>query len=1427
MPERDPLPFLHDLCLTRVSFSPAARSQAEIDEDIDDITADLRQALRDRKRRGAAYMNLFSYAFFCIFYMVVVYVQSDVFNAFHVVSSVRQAFVPHDEDGLPLQRMNEPTEILDWLVDAAFPVWVNEVCGDGVCNAPVEYAAYGRFGCRPDCGVESKLTTMLLQVRADFRDDLYSPLALMSAASWNLCRRDEEASKAGYPDVCWWEEDRTFTSIKENHLETVNIPSDTLWFIRIEGDYMGRVVGSIFVSEGATLPWVGTVPEWKACDRNVVDRRAAAPALGRRLLDALDNHEEARRFRAETGAEMGPEGFRAMAARVLRHKRVETSAPRGSEVKINVTAATEAAAAEAAATAAATSRGAPRGAAVSAAPTAATNAFTRAAYDEHRRRRLMDHDIVPYAPPQGDYYLGPTPEISGLTSGTVVGRTQFISGDSLNATLDYDTELRLVDLGGAHYPRREMTWEAWVKPDSVGLQASSLMSVAPDGWSVMIVCSGPGVGCCGTHQNNAIGFWMGSSPRGVDLGQECASMPSSTTGVPSTTWSHVAITLSEVTGEVSFYLDGVLSGQHTLTAPFSTGVLLEDPGTGPVRLGVGSGDCVQDCLPDFAGKLDDVRVWNGRLPEATLMSYRNGMTTTHPNIADLRAHYLTTHRAMSTPYSPVFAPSDQMTFEAWVKPATGANHLMQSIAALGENGWRVMLMCSGQGSDCCGSHVANSIGFWTGDECAQIPSSSRGVPLGEWTHIAVAIEIPSVAGVDPQATFYINGFETNTVQRSGLVISNAGADDGDLTFGYQRCWLPISAGGGSNCLKYEGDFDDIRLWNVARDSSLIAAFLDTDPTPAMSGYSNLVLAYKMNMPFGGMDRALVDLSSSGLPPAQIETIPRNPRPASRPAAFYFSSGAHFIVDYTPALAPSDEFTFEAWVKPGMVVQQEVLAMLGNYGWAVMLMCTGDTTKCCSSGHLDSALGFYASSVPNADCAQIPSSNMPVIRGIWNHIAVTVGSSGGGKVVSFYINGAAAGSQSSVDYVIGNGGGTLDLTFGRVTDCASNGQHIDCMEYTGYMDNVRIFNRTLDRDTIAIFKDSVIDTYHPDYSSLISVYRFDDKSGVRVVGGGGVWADDDRALFRPNPLPLGGASAMFDGSTLLSVDYDSALAPSAELTFEAWIKPLIGNPSEVIVDMGAVGWGVMLICSDPERIGCCNGGNHVNDSVAFIAGQSMHCTQMPSSDTGITRGMWNHIAVTVEPTRMGLTVGKLVSFYINGNAAGQSASASYSISNGGGVNPLTFGGIKTLDCDSGYSGLLDVVRIWNISLGPGAVWANMDRHISMNHPRISNLVANYTFNDGSYRDMHTGTHNGELAPEKLNTFFASGDDVPLAASLTYIPMRAAAYFDGSDRLVTAPFEQPAGWLSFEAWIKPALKTVMVGLNVLPTSTPSVAPCAGVK
>ena len=104
-------------------------AKTAVDADLNVITADLRQQLRDKKRRGSGYVNLFQYLFFCAFYFVVVFIQADVYDAYSVVSSVRRAVVPLDGDGYPVTSMANPAQILDWLVETAFPVWVDEVCG--------------------------------------------------------------------------------------------------------------------------------------------------------------------------------------------------------------------------------------------------------------------------------------------------------------------------------------------------------------------------------------------------------------------------------------------------------------------------------------------------------------------------------------------------------------------------------------------------------------------------------------------------------------------------------------------------------------------------------------------------------------------------------------------------------------------------------------------------------------------------------------------------------------------------------------------------------------------------------------------------------------------------------------------------------------------------------------------------------------------------------------------------------------------------------------------------------------------------------------------------------------------------------------------------------------------------------------------------
>ena len=89
-----------------------------------------------------------------------------------------------------------------------------------------------------------------------------------------------------------------------------------------------------------------------------------------------------------------------------------------------------------------------------------------------------------------------------------------------------------------------------------------------------------------------------------------------------------------------------------------------------------------------------------------------------------------------------------MTIEAWIKPESGDEFArLQTIAMLGDLGWGVQLMCpEGAGLGCCGDHVMRSVGFFAqehplpSDACERTLSSTVGVALDEWSHIAIVVD---------------------------------------------------------------------------------------------------------------------------------------------------------------------------------------------------------------------------------------------------------------------------------------------------------------------------------------------------------------------------------------------------------------------------------------------------------------------------------------------------------------------------------------------------------------------------------------------------------------------------------------------------------------------------------------------------------------
>ena len=185
-----------------------------------------------------------------------------------------------------------------------------------------------------------------------------------------------------------------------------------------------------------------------------------------------------------------------------------------------------------------------------------------------------------------------------------------------------------------------------------------------------------------------------------------------------------------------------------------------------------------------------------------------------------------------------------------------------------------------------------------------------------------------------------------------------------------------------------------------------------------------------------------------------------------PAALHFTgvNGTFPTVPYSAALI-SPMLTFEAWIKPDAgAFSGQALAMLGNKGWGVLLTCGSGKGDGCCGAHLDGALAYWYGADGGTACATMKSSNTTVSYNVWTHVAVTVDTSGlpTAKTVSFYINGAAAGSATGGEVIIPSGGASDPLVFGAFgTGCTSGG----CMAYKGYMDEVRLWSAALTPEVV--------------------------------------------------------------------------------------------------------------------------------------------------------------------------------------------------------------------------------------------------------------------------------------------------------------------------------------------------------------------------
>ena len=122
----------------------------------------LHRKWRAQAASAAAWRRLFALLAFLALLLGVLYAQRGAATAFKVHATLLGALAPPDG---PLASADD---VHDWLGRVVASIWRDPVCGDGLCETPFEFAAYGRFGCRADCGA-----LIDLQALAALDVDLY------------------------------------------------------------------------------------------------------------------------------------------------------------------------------------------------------------------------------------------------------------------------------------------------------------------------------------------------------------------------------------------------------------------------------------------------------------------------------------------------------------------------------------------------------------------------------------------------------------------------------------------------------------------------------------------------------------------------------------------------------------------------------------------------------------------------------------------------------------------------------------------------------------------------------------------------------------------------------------------------------------------------------------------------------------------------------------------------------------------------------------------------------------------------------------------------------------------------------------------------------------------------------------------------------
>jgi hypothetical protein len=878
---------------------------------------------------------------------------------------------------------------------------------------------------------------------------------------------------------------------------------------------------------------------------------------------------------------------------------------------------------------------------------------------------------------------------NGYTGTLTLGPTW--TNGKIGAAIDFDgSNDRVTTASTLGLTTANVSASAWVYLSSSSLKGG-FIKVGSNGNGYAI---GVGSGSHDTNGNNLILLYEGV--RWID-----------TSTAIGTGWHHVAMNI-DASGVPSAYLDGVYLGSFS-----GTGAV-----TPTTRTDLGGNDPTGSNPRYFAGKVDEVRIYNYPRSQAQILEDMNGGHAVGGSPVGSQVGYWKFDEGSSTSANDISVNSNTLTLSTATSAWTNSGKFNK---AWDGNGSRYVSRSDDSDFDVSATDDY-SISMWFKSDSASNPAATEyiinkasatapgyAIYANTSGQICFAIDddatwSPDIASCTTNDYYdgnwhHVVGMRDYTTNDKTYIyidgqIMDSDSDSTTATLANGQSLYIGDRDGTDNGDEFTGDIDEVKIYRSAltypqiltefnhgggitlgststtsagaNDNSAAREYcIPGDSTSCSSPVGEWKLDEKSgtsaNDSTGNANTGTITAGSGGWINGKIGSAYNFDT-----ADTVINSGSGSTLDNLP----SSGMTIEAWIYPksagenslGFIVAKNS-GTTPNAGWILRLNST-------------TSLTFTVDG--STDLVSTTNTSL-LTQNAWNHVAVswdgviTTASS-----VHIYINGKEAtyATQTNGASRVDDGSSTLyignDSTSARTFD--------------GYIDHVRIFNYSRNQAQVAwdVNRGLPIARYKFDECSGVTAYDTsgNGNNGTLTPGASGntttgscnsgtsteMWNDGTTGKFN--------ASAGFDGTDdYVTVADANALDQTGNLTISMWVNPTaLSNTEAELLQKGT---------SDD----CQNYGLALYGGTTLALLSSNSCSwSYAGTNAVLTTGSWQYVTATYDGTN--------VRYYINGTLKDTVAWGGIGSANSG---ALVIGGGPSQASSDYFNGLIDDVRIYNYAL----------------------------------------------------------------------------------------------------------------------------------